>query len=147
MPFNSNQFMKRLVIIGLVANLLTLCVFTTSCTSTASQMADSLVVYDQYYRTTEKLLSEIDKTYDWSTEWADSGKEENIDYYWIRYDINYTKGLSISQTLNHLRRYHNETQRLLLMLEEQYGWSDTVGESDLYCEWYNINKQLNKDQL
>ena len=54
-------------------------IMCTSCTiASASQLADSLIIYDEYYSTTEKLLNEIDEVHDWSTQYADNGKEENI---------------------------------------------------------------------
>lgn len=115
----------------------------TSCTTaTASQLADSLVTYDEYYSTTEKLLNEIDEVHDWSTQYADNGKEENIGYYHIRYVLKDTKGMTIAETYKNLKTYYQETQELLQMLEEDYGWSDTVGEGDLYCEWCNITKKI-----
>ena len=116
---------------------------TTSCTvSTASQLADSLIIYDEYYTTTEKLLGEIDSTHDWSTQYADSGKEENIGYYHIRYVLKDTSGMTIAETYKALKTYYQETQELLQMLEEDYGWLDTVGEGDTYCEWCEILKQI-----
>lgn len=115
----------------------------TSCTTaTASQLADSLVTYDEYYTVTEKLLNEIDEVHDWSTEYADNGKEENIGYYHIRYVLKDTKGMTIAETYKNLKTYYQETQELLKMLEEDYGWSDTVGEGDTYCEWCNITKKI-----
>lgn len=118
---------------------------TTSCTvSTASQLADSLIIYDEYYTTTEKLLDEIDKVHDWSTEYADSGKEENIGYYSIKYVLKDTKGMTIAETYKALKTYYQETQELLDMLEDDYGWLDTVGEGDTYCEWIEVYKKIHK---
>ena len=118
-------------------------IMCTSCTtSTASQLADSLIIYDEYYSTTEKLLNEIDEVHDWSTRYSDSGKEENIGYYHIRYVLKDTKGMTIAETYKNLKTYYQETQELLQMLEEDYGWSDTVGEGNLYNEWYKIQKQI-----
>ena len=118
-------------------------VMCTSCTTaTASQLADSLIIYDEYYSTTEKLLNEIDEVHDWSTQYSDTGKEENIGYYHIRYVLKDTKGMTIAETYKALKTYYQETQELLQMLEEDYGWSDTVGEGDTYCEWCNITKKI-----
>ena len=115
----------------------------SSCTTaTASQLADSLIIYDEYYSTTEKLLGEIDEVHDWSRQYADSGKEENIGYYHIRYILKDTKGMTIAETYKNLKTYYQETQELLQMLEEDYGWLDTVGEGDTYCEWCKILKQI-----
>jgi hypothetical protein len=120
-------------------------VMCTSCTTaTASQLADSLVTYDEYYSTTEKLLSEIDEVHDWSTEYADNGKEENIGYYHIQCVFKDTKGMTIAETYKNLKTYYQETQELLQMLEEDYGWSDTVGEGDTYCEWVEVYKKIHK---
>ena len=117
----------------------------SSCTtSTASQLADSLIIYDEYYSTTEKLLNEIDEVHDWSTEYADNGKEENIGYYHIQYVLKDTKGMTIAETYKNLKTYYQETQELLQMLEEDYGWSDTVGEGDTYCEWVEVYKKIHK---
>lgn len=117
----------------------------TSCTTaTASQLADSLVTYDEYYSTTEKLLGEIDEVHDWSTQYADNGKEENIGYYHIRYILKDTKGMTIAETYKNLKTYYQETQELLQMLEDDYGWSDTVGEGDLYGEWVKVYKKIHK---
>lgn len=132
-----------MVVIALVAFcIIGMC---TSCTTaTASQLADSLVTYDEYYSTTEKLLNEIDKVHDWSTQYSDSGKEENIGYYHIRYILKDTKGMTISETYKALKTYYQETQELLQMLEDDYNWLDTVGEGDLYTEWFNIYKKIQR---
>jgi len=115
----------------------------TSCTTaSASQLADSLVTYDEYYSTTEKLLNEIDEVHDWSTQYADNGKEENIGYYHIRYVLKDTKGMTIAETYKNLKTYYQETQELLQMLEDDYGWLDTVGEGDTYCEWVELYKKI-----
>lgn len=117
----------------------------TSCTiATASQLADSLIIYNEYYSTTEKLLGEIDEVHDWSTQYSDSGKEENIGYYHIRYVLKDTKGMTIAETYKNLKTYYQETQELLQMLEEDYGWNDTVGEGDTYCEWVEVYKKIHK---
>lgn len=117
----------------------------TSCTTaSASQLADSLVTYDEYYSTTEKLLNEIDEVHDWSTQYADNGKEENIGYYHIRYVLKDTKGMTIAETYKNLKTYYQETQELLQMLEDDYGWSDTAGEGDTYCEWVEVYKKIHK---
>lgn len=118
--------------------------FTSCTTATASQLADSLVTYDEYYSTTEKLLNEIDEVHDWSTQYADNGKEENIGYYHIRYVLKDTKGMTIAETYKNLKIYYQETQELLQMLEEDYGWSDTVGEGDTYCKWAEVYKKIHK---
>lgn len=118
--------------------------FTSCTTATASQLADSLVTYDEYYSTTEKLLNEIDEVHDWSTQYADNGKEENIGYYHIRYVLKDTKGMTIAETYKNLKTYYQETQELLQMLEEDYGWSDTVGEGDTYCKWAEVYKKIHK---
>lgn len=118
-------------------------VMCTSCTTaTASQLADSLVTYDEYYTVTEKLLNEIDEVHDWSTQYADNGKEENIGYYHIRYVLKDTSGMTIGETYKALKSYYQETQELLQMLEDDYGWSDTVGEGDTYCEWIEVYKKI-----
>lgn len=115
----------------------------SSCTAaTASKLADSLIIYDEYYSTTEKLLGEIDEVHDWSTEYADNGKEENIGYYHIQYVLKDTKGMTIAETYKNLKAYYQETQELLQMLEDDYEWSDTVGEGDLYQDWYKVYKQI-----
>lgn len=120
-------------------------VICTGCTTaTASQLADSLIIYDEYYSTTEKLLNEIDEVHDWSTKYADNGKEENIGYYHIQYVLKDTKGMTISETYKNLKTYYQETQELLQMLEEDYGWSDTVGEGDTYCKWVDVYKKIHK---
>ena len=117
----------------------------TSCTTaTASQLADSLVTYDEYYSTTEKLLNEIDEVHDWSTQYADNGKEENIGYYHIRYVLKDTKGMTIAETYKNLKTYYQETQELLNILEDDYNWLDTVGEGDLYSEWVEVYKKIHK---
>jgi hypothetical protein len=120
-------------------------VICTSCTTaTASQLADSIIIYDEYYSTTEKLLNEIDEVHDWSTEYADNGKEENIGYYHIRYVLKDTKGMTIAETYRNLKTYYRETQDLLLMLEEDYNWLDTIGEGDTYVKWCNVLKDIRK---
>lgn len=120
-------------------------IMCTSCTTaSASQLADSLVTYDEYYKVTEKLLGEIDEIHDWSTEYADNGKEENIGYYHIRYVLKDTKGMTIAETYRNLKVYYQETQELLQMLEEDYGWLDTVGEGDTYCKWVEVYKKIHK---
>lgn len=118
--------------------------FTSCTTATASQLADSLVTYNEYYSVTEKLINEIDEVHDWSTQYADNGKEENIGYYHIRYVLKDTKGMTIAETYKNLKTYYQETQELLQMLEEDYGWSDTVGEGDTYCEWCNVTKKIQR---
>src|SRR5574344_751132 len=133
-----------IIIIGLVAFCI-VGICTTSCTTaTASQLADSLVTYDEYYTVTEKLLDEIDEVHDWSTRYADNGKEENIGYYHIRYVLKDTKGMTIAETYKALKSYYRETQELLQMLEDDYGWIDTVGEGDTYCEWVEVYKKIHK---
>lgn len=117
----------------------------TSCTSaSASQLADSLVTYDEYYTVTEKLLDEIDEVHDWSTQYADNGKEENIGYYHIRYVLRDTKGMTIVEAYKNLKTYYKETQELLNMLEEDYNWLDTIGEGDLYTKWIKVYKKIHK---
>ena len=118
-------------------------IMCSSCTTaTASQLADSIIIYDEYYSTTEKLLNEIDEVHNWSTQYSDTGKEENIGYYHIQYVLKDTKGMTIAETYKNLKTYYQETQELLQMLEEDYGWSDTVGEGDTYNEWCKILKQI-----
>lgn len=120
-------------------------VMCTSCTTaTASKLADSLVTYDKYYTVTEKLLGEIDGVHDWSTQYSDTGKEENIGYYHIQYILKNNYGMTINETYKALKTYYQETQELLQMLEEDYGWSDTVGEGDTYCEWVEVYKKIHK---
>lgn len=120
-------------------------VMCTSCTTaTASQLADSLIIYDEYYTTTEKLIGEIDKVHNWSTEYADSGKEENIGYYSIKYVLKDTSSMTLAETYKTFKAYYRETQDLLQMLEEDYGWLDTVGEGDTYCEWVEVYKKIHK---
>lgn len=118
--------------------------FTSCTTATASQLADSIICYNEYYTITEKLLGEIDDVYNWSTEYADNGKEENIGYYHIRYVLKDTSGMTIAETYKALKSYYQETQELLDMLEYDYGWSDTVGERDLYVEWIDVYKKIHK---
>ena len=140
-------FIKTTVIayILLIVAYLIVGICTTSCTvSTASQLADSLIIYDEYYTATEKLLNEIDKVHDWSTEYADSGKEENIGYYSIKYVLKDTSSMTLAETYKTLKAYYQETQELLDMLEEDYGWLDTVGEGDTYCEWVEVYKKIYK---
>lgn len=120
-------------------------IMCSSCTTaTASQLADSLIIYDEYYSTTEKLLNEIDEVHNWSTQYSDTGKEENIGYYHIQYVLKDTKGMTIAETYKNLKAYYRETQELLQMLEEDYGWGDTVGEGDTYCEWVEVYKKIHK---
>ena len=132
-------------VICIVIACIGISVMCTSCTTaTASQLADSLVTYDEYYTVTEKLLNEIDKTHNWSTQYADSGKEENIGYYHIRYVLRDTREMTISETYKALKSYYRETQELLQMLEDDYDWLDTVGEGDTYCEWVEVYKKIHK---
>lgn len=131
--------------IATAACILSVC--STSCTS--AQALDSLTIYDQYYHATEKLLSEIEDYHDWSTQYADMGREEDFDYYEIKWELNHYGFMHEGEEITPAKRYellhmyYVDTQKLLTMLENDYGWLDTVGESDLYCEWCNINKQLN----
>lgn len=144
MKTNDIKVALMFILWGIIASvgIATMC---SSCTTaTASQLADSLVTYDEYYSTTEKLLNEIDEVHDWSTQYADSGKEENIGYYHIRYVLKDTKGMTIAETYKALKSYYRETQELLQMLEEDYGWSDTIGEGDTYCEWIEVYKKIHK---
>ena len=116
-----------------------------SCTTaTAQQTADSLAIYNQYYDLTEKLLDEIEVETGWSTSYANSGKEEKCDYYTARYALTNTKGVTLANTLKLHKVYFKESQKLLNMLEEDYGWSDTVGEGDLYTEWIATYKKIQK---
>lgn len=140
-------FIKTTVIayILLIVAYLVVGLGLTSCTTaTASELADSLITYDKYYTLTEKLLNEIDEVHDWSTKYADNGKEENIGYYHICYVLKDTKGMTIAETYKNLKAYYQETQELLQMLEDDYGWSDTVGEGDTYCEWVEVYKKIHK---
>lgn len=117
----------------------------TSCTTaTASELADSIVIYNDYYKTTEKLLTEIDNDHDWSTFYADSGKEEDLGYYHVRYVLRDTGGMTIAETYKTLKTYYLETQDLLLMLEEDFDWLDTTGEGDTYVEWIEIYKKIQR---
>ena len=142
MKTNDIKIALMLVLLGIIASI-GIAVMCTSCTTaTASQLADSLIIYDEYYSTTEKLINEIDEVHDWSTQYADNGKEENIGYYHIRYVLKDTKGMTIAETYKALKSYYRETQELLQMLEEDYGWSDTVAEGDLYQDWYKVYKQI-----
>ena len=138
--FDSLVTIWLVVILIIVAS----CMFTTSCTTTASQIADSIIVYNEYYKATEKLLDEIDKDYDWSTSYADSGKEENFGYYHIQYILRDTKGMSITQTYKALKSYYQESQILLDALEDDYNWLDGTGEGDVYCEWADVCKKIHK---
>ena len=52
--------------------------------------------------------------------------------------------MTIAETYKNLKTYYQETQELLQMLEDDYGWSDTVGEGDLYGEWVNVYKKIHK---
>ena len=120
-------------------------VMCSSCTTaTASELADSIVIYDDYYKTTEKLLTEIDNDHDWSTFYADSGKEEDFGYYHVRYILRDTGGMTIAETYKALKSYYRETQDLLLMLEEDFNWLDTTGEGDTYIEWCKILKKIQR---
>ena len=117
----------------------------TSCTTaTASELADSIVIYNDYYKTTEKLLTEIDNDHDWSTFYADSGKEEDFGYYHVRYVLRDTRGMTIAETYKALKAYYQETQDLLLVLEEDFNWLDTTGEGDTYIEWCKILKKIQR---
>lgn len=141
--------MKTFINIAVVAYILVIvaCIIVgPACciTTTASQLADSLVTYKEYYIVTEKLINEIDEVYDWPTQYADNGKEENIGYYHIRYVLKDTKGMTIAETYKALKSYYRETQELLQMLEDDYGWIDTVGEGDTYCEWVEVYKKIPK---
>lgn len=138
-----NRVLDAILFCYVVLIVIACVISVSSCTTvSASELADSLVTYDEYYSTTEKLINEIDEVHDWSTQYSDSGKEENIGYYHIRYVLKDTKGMTIAETYKNLKTYYQETQELLQMLEEDYGWSDTVGEGDTYCEWCKINKKI-----
>lgn len=128
-------------LIGVLA-LVIGCMFTSCSSATASQLADSLIIYNDYYKATEKLLTEIDKDYDWSTSYADSGKEENLGYYHIQYILRDTKGMTIAETYKTLKSYYQESQILLDALEDDYNWLDGTGEGDVYCEWCEILKKI-----
>lgn len=142
MKTNDIKIALMLVAWAIIASI-GITIMCSSCTiATASQLADSLIIYDEYYSTTEKLLGEINEVHDWSTQYSDSGKEENIGYYHIRYVLKDTKGMTIAETYKNLKTYYKETQELLQMLEEDYGWSDTVGEGDTYNEWVKFIKQI-----
>ena len=52
--------------------------------------------------------------------------------------------MTIAETYKNLKTYYQETQELLQMLEKDYGWSDTVGEGDTYCEWVEVYKKIHK---
>lgn len=118
-------------------------VMCTSCTTaTAQQTSDSLAIYNQYYDLTEKLLDEIDVETDWSTKYADSGKEEQTTYYEARWNLKNTKLTTLTNTLELNKWYYRESQKLLNMLEEDYNWLDGTGEGDLYSEWCNITKKI-----
>ena len=131
-----------LYILLLVAYLVVGLGLTSCTTATASELADSIIVYNDYYKSTEKLLAEIDKDHDWSTSYADSGKEENIGYYHVRYVLRDTGGMTIAETYKALKSYYRETQDLLSMLEEEFNWLDTTGEGDVYTEWCDVQKQI-----
>lgn len=118
-------------------------IMCTSCTTaSASQLADSIAIYNQYYDLTEKLLDEIEVETGWSTSYADSGKEEECDYYTARYTLTNTKGVTLANTLELHKVYFKESQKLLNILEEDYNWLDGTGEGDLYGEWCKIQKQI-----
>ena len=130
-------------------NFVTLCigigVMCTSCTTaTAQQTSDSLAIYNQYYDLTEKLLDEIEVETGWSTEYADTGKEEKCDYYTARYALINTKGVTLTNTLELHKVYFKESQKLLNMLENDYNWLDGTGEGDLYGEWIEVYKKIHK---
>ena len=140
-------FIKTTVVLFIL--LIVACVIAvlglTSCTTaTASELADSIVIYNDYYKTTEKLLTEIDNDHDWSTFYADSGKEEDFGYYHVRYVLRDTRGMTIAETYKTLKAYYQETQDLLLVLEEDFNWLDTTGEGDTYIEWCKILKKIQR---
>ena len=140
-------FIKTTVVLFIL--LIVACVIAvlglTSCTTaTASELADSIVIYNDYYKTTEKLLTEIDNDHDWSTFYADSGKEEDFGYYHVRYVLRDTRGMTIAETYKALKTYYQETQDLLLVLEEDFNWLDTTGEGDTYIEWCKILKKIQR---
>ena len=132
-----------MVLIALVAFcIIGMC---TSCTTaTASQLADSIAVYNEYFDLTEKLLDEIEVETGWSTSYADNGREEECDYYTARYALTNTKGVTLANTLRLHKTYFAESQKLLNMLEDNYNWLDTVGEGDLYSEWVEVYKKIHK---
>ena len=118
-------------------------VMCTSCTTaTAQQTADSLAIYNNYFDLTEKLLDEIEVETGWSTSYADNGKEEQTTYYEARWNLKNTKLTTLTNTLELNKWYYRESQKLLLMLDNDYNWSDTVAEGDLYVEWCKILKQI-----
>ena len=131
-----------LYILLIVAYLVAGLALTSCTTATASELADSIIVYNDYYKSTEKLLAEIDKDHDWSTSYADSGKEEDFGYYHVRYVLRDTGGMTIAETYKALKAYYRESQDLLLMLLNDFDWLDTTGEGDVYVEWYDVQKQI-----
>ena len=117
----------------------------SSCTTmTAQQTSDSIAVYAQYYDATEKLLDDIEVNTDWSTTYADNGKEERTTYYEARWAIKNQKLTTLSNTLELYKWYYKESQTLLNMLEDDYNWLDTTGEGDLYTEWIATYKAIAK---
>ena len=115
----------------------------SSCTTmTAQQTSDSIAIYSEYYDATEKLLDDIEVNTDWSTTYADNGKEERTTYYEARWNLKNTKLTTLTNTLELNKWYYRESQKLLLMLDNDYNWSDTVAEGDLYQDWYKVYKQI-----
>ena len=118
--------------------------FTSCTTMTAQQTSDSIAVYAQYYDATEKLLDDIEVNTDWSTTYADNGKEQHTAYYEARWAIKNQKLTTLSNTLELYKWYYKESQTLLNMLEDDYNWLDTTGEGDLYTEWIATYKKIQK---
>lgn len=144
MKTNDIKVALAFIVWAIVASI-GIAIMCTSCTAaTAQQTADSIVVYNDYFDLTEKLLDEIEVETGWSASYADSGKEEKCDYYTARYALTNTKGVTLANTLKLHKTYFVESQKLLNMLEEDYGWSDTIGEGDTYCEWCKILKQIKR---
>ena len=141
------KFIDTIIItyIALIVTYILVGMFATSCTTmTAQQTSDSIAVYAQYYDATEKLLDAIDADTDWSTQYADNGKEEHIGYYDARYNVINTKGATLRATLSYYKAYYKESQTLLNMLEDDYNWLDGTAEGDLYTEWITIYKAIAK---
>ena len=142
MKTNDIKIVIAFIAWAIIASI-SIAIMCTSCTtSTASQLADSLIIYNQYYDLTEKLLDEIEVETSWSTEYANTCKEEKCDYYTARYALTNTKGVTLANTLELHKVYFKESQKLLNMLEEDYNWLDGTGEGDLYVEWCNITKKI-----
>ena len=143
MKTNDIKIALMFILCGIIA-VIGMVVVCSCTTATAQQTSDSIAVYNDYFDLTEKLLDEIEVETNWSTTYADSGKEEQTTYYEARWCLKNTKLTTLTNTLELNKWYYRESQKLLLMLEEDYDWLDTVGEGDLYCEWVELLKKIQR---